>query len=113
MIAAGKSFVVIDEPLYLYSRSEGSITTGNRRKLYLYTEKLLRKHHKRLADAGNEEVARIYAKNMWDMARRYFYEIKDRREGFRCMGESIRYNISLVRLVHPLIHRIEVALNKR
>jgi glycosyltransferase involved in cell wall biosynthesis len=113
MIEAGKPFVVIDEPLYLYSRTEGSITTGNLHKLYSYTEKLLRKHHKQLADAGNEEIARIYAENMWDLARRYCFELKDVREGVRCIIESLRYDMSVHRLVHPLIHRVEGALNRR
>jgi glycosyltransferase involved in cell wall biosynthesis len=113
LIEAGKRCVIIDEPLYLYSRTEGSITTGNRRRLLFYTEKLMRKHHKRLADGGNREIGKIYAVNMWHLARQYFYEIKDVREGLRCMGESLRYDMNVFRLFHPLIHRIDVALGRR
>jgi glycosyltransferase involved in cell wall biosynthesis len=113
MIAAGKRFVIVDEPLYHYTRTEGSITTGNRRRLYSFTELLLRKHHKRLADGGNKEAARLYAKNLWDLARGYFYEIRDPREGFRCAWESIRYDPSLSRLFHPFIHLLETARNRR
>jgi glycosyltransferase involved in cell wall biosynthesis len=106
MIASGKRFVVIDQPLYHYSRSEGSITTGNRRKLYLYTEKLLKKHHKRLADSGNRQIGSIYAENMWHLARQYCYEIGDYRSALRCAGESLGYDFRLTRLIHPLIHRV-------
>jgi glycosyltransferase involved in cell wall biosynthesis len=113
MIAAGKRFVNVDQPLYYYTRTEGSITTGNRRRLYSFTEMLLRKHHKRLADGGNKEAARLYAKNLWDLARRYFYEIRDPRKGFRCAWESFRYDPSLFRLVHPFIHRLEIARNRQ
>lgn len=113
MIAAGKPFITIDEALYLYSRIQGSITTRNRRRVYSYTERLMRKHHKRLADAGDREVARIYAKNLWDLARRYFYEIGEYREGLRCALQSLRYDLSLKRLFHPFIHHGEVALGRR
>jgi glycosyltransferase involved in cell wall biosynthesis len=113
MIEAGKRFVTVDQPLYHYTRTKGSITTGNRRKLYAFTEMLLRKHHKRLADAGNKEAARLYGKNLWDLARRYFYEIRDPRKGFRCAWQSLRYDPSLSRLVHPIIHRLETARSRR
>jgi hypothetical protein len=113
LIEKSKPCVLIDEPLYLYSKTEGSITTGNRRRLLFYTEKLMRKHHKRLADAGNRRIAAIYAKNMWELARFYFYELRDFREGFRCMRESLRYDMNLSRLFHPVIHRIDVALGRR
>jgi glycosyltransferase involved in cell wall biosynthesis len=106
MILADKRFTVIDEPLYQYTRTEGSLTTSNRRSWHINTEKLLRKHHKRLADAGDKEVARIYARNMWGLARQCFYETHEPREAMRCAWESLRYDRSLYRLVHPLIHKL-------
>jgi glycosyltransferase involved in cell wall biosynthesis len=112
MIAAGKRFVTVDQPLYHYTRTEGSITTGNRRRLYSFTEMLLRKHHKRLADGGSKEAARLYAKNLWDLARRYFYEIRDPREGFRCAWESLRYDPNPLRLIHPIIHRFQTSIKR-
>ena len=112
MISAGRPFVLLDEPLYLYTRTEGSITTSNLHKLFFYTEKLLRKHHKTLADSGNKEVALLYASNMWWLARRYFYEAHDFRESLRCLRESLKYDLNLSRLFHPLIHRIEAILGK-
>ena len=112
MILAGRPFAILDEPLYEYARTEGSLTTSNRRRLYSYTEKLLCKHHKRLADAGDKEVRRIYARNMWNLGRQYFREIHDPREAVRCAWESLRYDVSLRRLAHPLIWRMTTALGK-
>jgi glycosyltransferase involved in cell wall biosynthesis len=112
MIAAGKPFVLLDEPLYLYTRTEGSITTSSLHKLFFFTEKLLRKHHKTLADGGNKDIARLYAKNMWSLAHRYFYEADDYRETLRCVGESMRYDLSFYRLFHPFFHRIDALFGK-
>jgi len=112
MIAAGKPFALLDEPLYLYTRTAGSITTGNLHKLFFYSEKVLRKHHKSLADGGNKEISSIYASNMWLLARRYFYEAHDFREALHCLRESMRYDFSPYRLFHPLIHHIEELLGK-
>jgi glycosyltransferase involved in cell wall biosynthesis len=109
MILAGRPFATVDQPLYEYTRTEGSLTTSNRKRLYAYTEKLLRKHHKRIADAGDKEVGRIYARNMWDLGRQYFREIHDPREALRCACESLRYDMSLHRVVHPLIRRMRIA----
>ena len=106
MILAGKRFAIVDEPLYEYTRTEGSITTSNRRQLLLYTERLLCKHHKRLADAGNKEIAKIYASIMWGLARQYFQEIHDFRRGMHCAWESLRYDANLFRVVHPIVHRM-------
>jgi len=111
MIESGKPFALLDEPIYHYTRTPGSITTGNRRKICVYTERLLRKHHKRLADSGDREIGRIYAKNMWALARLYAYEIQDRSESLRCAWESLRYDKSIQRALHPLIHRLTTGLN--
>lgn len=107
MIEGGRPFINVHQPLYHYTRTEGSITTANHRRLYSFTEKLLRKHHKRIADCGNKAAARLYAKNQWDLARRYLYEIRDSQEAFRCAAESLRYDPSLARLLHPILHRFK------
>ena len=109
MSLAGRPLAILDEPLYQYTRTEGSLTTSNRRRIYSDTERLLRKHHKRLADAGEKEVSRIYASNMWDLARKYLYEISDPRQAIRCSWESLRYDVDLHRIVHPLIRRFGTA----
>jgi glycosyltransferase involved in cell wall biosynthesis len=112
MIEQERPFTYINEPLYIYARTEGSLMTGSLRRVLTHTEKLLQKHHKKLADSGKTEIASIYARNMWQLARRYFYEARDFREAFRCVRESMCYNLSLHRLFHPIIHRIEVILRK-
>lgn len=112
MTVEGRPFTYIDKPLYIYARTEGSLMTGNLRRVLTCTETVLRKHHKKMADAGNTQIAVIYARNMWRLARLYFYETRDFREAFRCMRESMRYNLSLPRLFHPIIRRIEIILRK-
>jgi hypothetical protein len=112
MIEEERPFTYINEPLYIYARTEGSLMTGNLRRVLTCTERVLRKHHKRLADSGNPPIASIYARNMWRLARSYFYEAHDFPAAFRSMRESMRYNFSLHRIVHPIIHRIEVILRK-
>lgn len=114
MMLAKKPFVYIAEPLYTYTRTEGSLMTGSRRRVISCTEKLLRKHHKPLADAGNKEIRRIYAKNMWGVAREYFRDLRDFGGTFRCGWESLKYDMNLRRLLHPLIHNLRaVASPKR
>ena len=113
MIMAGKRFAVVDEPLYHYTYTEGSLTKGNRRNVHTNTEKVLRKHHKRMADAGDTEIGRIYAEKMWALARCYLYEIHDSREAARCAWESLRYVPSLHRLVHPFINFFQAGNGQR
>jgi glycosyltransferase involved in cell wall biosynthesis len=109
MIQSRKPFAYVNEPLYIYTKTENSLMTGSRRRIATCTEKLLRKHHKRLADLGSKQIGRIYAENMWGLARQYFYNMHDPREGMRCAWESLRYDTSFHRLVHPVIHRMGAA----
>src|SRR5205085_2921984 len=69
MMLAKKPFVYIPKPLYTYTRTENSLMTGSPRRVVSCTERVLRKHHKALADSGNREMRRIYADNMWGVAR--------------------------------------------
>jgi len=112
MIEAGCPITHINKPLYIYARTEGSLMTGNLSRVLTCTEEVLRKYHKKFADSGNTQIAVIYARNMWRLARRYFYEARDFREAFRCARESLRYDLSLRRLFHPIMHRIEVIIGK-
>jgi glycosyltransferase involved in cell wall biosynthesis len=109
LIAAGKPHICIPEPLYHYSRTEGSITTGSRLRVLRYTDQLLRKHHKARADAGDSAVARIYARNQWVQARLYWYEFHSVRDTLRCVLESLRYDFRWRRLIQPLLSRIAQA----
>lgn len=107
MLELRKAFVYVPEPLYLYSWREGSITTGNPGKMLFYTERLLRKHHKRLADAGDPRATKIYAENMWGLARLYFYRTRNLQKALKCVWESFAYDMSPRRLFHPVIHRLQ------
>jgi glycosyltransferase involved in cell wall biosynthesis len=104
MFERNAPFVYLAQPLYLYSWREGSITTANKPGVLHYTEMVLRKHHKRIADAGDDAVAKIYAANMWDLGRRYFYLLRNYRRAFACVRESLAYDPSPGRLLHPLAH---------
>jgi glycosyltransferase involved in cell wall biosynthesis len=99
-----KPFIYLPEPLYRYSWREGSMTTGQRAKILRFTERLLKKHHQGLAKY-DPQVAKVYAKNSWNLARDYFYELSDYHSAIRCMRESLVYDFSLGRLFHPLLHR--------
>lgn len=105
MFAACKPYAYLPEPLYVYTWREGSITTGKRVRVLDYTAKLLRKHHKKLADAGDRLAARIYAKSMWDLGRFYFYDVGLLRPALACIAQSLKYDLRPTRLVHPLWHR--------
>jgi glycosyltransferase involved in cell wall biosynthesis len=109
MIEAGKKFVYIPEPLYLYSWREGSITTGNPVPMLAYAECILRKHSKRLADEGNLRCRTIYAEGMWNLARKYYYLTGNVWKAMACARESLAYEGTLWRLLHPVIHQ----MNKR
>jgi glycosyltransferase involved in cell wall biosynthesis len=104
LIQRDEPFVYLPLPLYRYRWRSGSITTGNVHRVLQYTELLLKKHHKVLADGGNSEAAILYAQNMWSLARRYFYETHDARGAIRCAKESAVYDLDLNRLLHPIWH---------
>jgi glycosyltransferase involved in cell wall biosynthesis len=104
MVEQNKLFVYLNEPVYLYSWRDGSLMTASYAKVLANTEKLLRKHHKRLADAGDRAAAKIYAHKMWDLGRRYFYLIRDYSRTFACLRESLAYDLNFRRMFHPLLH---------
>lgn len=106
MFEMRKPFVYIGEPLYVYLWREGSCTTSQYEKLFGATERVLRKNHKRLADAGDRVIARIYAETMWDLGRRFFYVLDDYQHAFACVRESLAYDLSIRRMVHPFVHQM-------
>lgn len=105
-----KNFVYLDKALYLYTWREGSITTSKRSRVLTYTERLLHKHHRRLADAGDAVVAKIYASNMWGLARDYLYCARDYKRCLACARESLAYDLSLGRMLHPIVHHFRRSL---
>lgn len=104
MFAARKSFTYLPKPLYIYTWREDSITTGKRARVLDFTAMLLKKHHKSLADAGDKRAAKIYAQNMWDLGRFYFYDVRLYRRALACILESLKYDFSPARIFHPLLH---------
>jgi glycosyltransferase involved in cell wall biosynthesis len=104
MISAGRDFAYVPLPLYLYTMREGSITTANFDLKFAFTEKLLRKHHKTLADLGDRRAAAIYAELMWELGRRHVYATRNFARASSCVKESISYDFNLPRLVHPIVH---------
>ncbi len=103
-IENGRPFVHLHRPLYLYTWREGSITKASQVKNLYYTEQVLRKHHKRLADAGDQEVAKIYAANMWGLGRDYFYRARDYKRALGCIRESLAYDQNIGRMFYPFVH---------
>lgn len=106
LVHAGVPFVYVPEPLYWYHWREGSITTARPHRKLAYTEQLLRKHHKRLADAGDPRAAAIYAECMWDLGRRHFYETRNWRRVLVCVMESLSYGIGPRRIAGALLGRL-------
>src|SRR5579862_568849 len=106
MFRAGFPYSYVPEPLYLYTWRPGGITTGNREKVLGFTEKVVRKHHKTLADSGDSEARRIYSEVMWGMARQFLYEAHNVNKAFSCARESLTYDFSLGKVVHPLVHHL-------
>jgi len=113
MFEARKPFVYLEKPLYIYTWREGSITTGKRARVLDFTRMLLRKHHKVLADDGDQRSAKIYALNMWNLARNYLYDVNQKKDALICVIESLKYDFSLARLCHPMLHHFRKRKNVR
>lgn len=106
LIKSGQEFVYINKPLYVYKIRKKSLIKDNRTNVLYFTIKLLQKHHKKLADAGDKEVAKIYSEHMWNLARIYFYESGDIKKAIYCIKESIRYEFNLRRIFHPIFFKV-------
>ena len=102
MIQQRRPFVHVPEALYLYTQRDGSITTGRKRENLVCTEKVCRKHHKKLADGGDLRARLVYAEKMWHIARLYWYSVDMPGAALRCAWESLLYDFSLRRLLHPV-----------
>jgi len=106
-IEANKKFLYITEPLYKYKIRKNSITKNNTQKMLFFTKKLLQKHHKYLSDNGNKKVAKIYSDQMWNLARRYLYELRDVSNFICCLRESMKYDFNPLRFINPLSVRLK------
>jgi len=106
LFLAGKRFSYVPEPLYIYKLRRDSLVKKVHKKKFDYTLKLLKKHHKRLADAGDREIAKLYAQNLWRLGRAYLLETRAVAAGISCILESISYDFSVRRLIHPFYHHL-------
>jgi len=102
MLEANKNFSYINKPLYIYKIRKRSLVKNNEKNVLFFTNRILEKHHKRIALQGDKEIAKIYAEQMWKLARRYLYELKDITRSIYCIKESIKYNFNLKRIMHPI-----------
>jgi glycosyltransferase involved in cell wall biosynthesis len=106
LILAGKRFSHVSEPLYIYKLRSSSLVKTTHRKKFDNTLKLLRKHHKELADEGDSEIGKIYAQNLWRLGRAYLVESRAIGSSVECFLESMKYDFSLRRLFHPFYHHL-------
>ncbi len=103
---AKKRFVYINEPLYIYKIRGKSLVKNNDRKALFYTMRLLRKHHKVLADKGNKDIAKIYSEHMHRLASDCLYKLNDFSTFIYCEKESLQYDFKLTRVI-PLYYKIK------
>ncbi len=101
LIHAGIKFTYVPRPLYWYHWRDGSITTARPHRKLAFTDRLLRTHHKRLADARDARAAAIYAECMWDLGRRQLYDARNPWRTLACVRESMRYGIGISRFGRP------------
>jgi glycosyltransferase involved in cell wall biosynthesis len=106
MILGGKPFSYIPEPLYIYKIRTNSLIKSKYKKKYDYTFKLLKKHHKARADKGDREVARIYAQNLWRLGKLYLTDVRAVSAFATCVVQSMKYDFSLRRLLHPVYFHV-------
>jgi glycosyltransferase involved in cell wall biosynthesis len=69
-------------------------------------EVVLRRHHKRLADAGEPRMRVVYADQMWWLARHCAYHVRRRGAALRFLLEALRYDPDPRRLVHAARTRL-------
>jgi glycosyltransferase involved in cell wall biosynthesis len=113
LILAGIRFSYLPEPLYIYRIREDSLTKGEGKKTYDSTLRLLRKHHKKIAEGGDKEISRIYAEHQWRIGRNYLTDAHNFGSFFSCFVESVKYEFSLRRLLHPFYFHLAKHFTRR
>jgi len=106
MLEADKKFAYIHKPLYVYKIRKKSLVKNNTKNVLFFTLRILKKHHKRMALLGDKAAAKIYSEQMWRLSRRYLYELKDIKHSLSCLLESLRWDFSFKRLLHPVFFRL-------
>jgi glycosyltransferase involved in cell wall biosynthesis len=102
-------FVRVAQPLYRYYWREGSVVTGCP-DLVLYMRKIFRMHHKRLADAGDREAAKIFAEKMWGLASWQAHEGGNYLRALAYLWESLVYDPNPARVLRSLRRRVPKGL---
>jgi glycosyltransferase involved in cell wall biosynthesis len=80
-------------PWYRYVVRGESITRDHR-LLVESRERLIRKHHRRLARTGGSEMRKLYAHQLWKLAREYHYALGRPGKAFRLLAESLRWHVA-------------------
>jgi len=108
LIERREPFVYVEAPLYLYRRREGSLTKSASLPVMRDTREVLRRHHLRLAQAGNRAAAAIFAMHAWGLARRFVYEHREWGAAGWCAWHSMRQDFRWERLLSPILHHAPV-----
>jgi glycosyltransferase involved in cell wall biosynthesis len=72
-------------------------------------QRILRRHHKRMADEGAPGLRAIYAEQMWWLARMYFDQLRQPGTALRCVLEALRYDPDPRRLFRAVGARLRQA----
>jgi len=90
-------YAYVPKVLYVYKIRQGSITKEKYHiKQFHYIERIYHKHYKRLADAGDNTVAKIYAEVMWRLASDYFHKSGAIFSCSKCLLEALKYDRTLL-----------------
>ena len=46
---------------------------------------------------------------MWQLGRDHFHRRRSLQDAFRCVRESLAYDVSFPRLVHPVVHHLGIS----
>lgn len=109
LIWAGYHYSYIAEPLYRYHIRADSLMRNSKRLTYDCTLIVLNKHHRLRADEGDRESARIYATNIWWLGREYLADEHDVLKCLYCVGQSMKYDFNIRRLINPVLSRLGIS----
>jgi glycosyltransferase involved in cell wall biosynthesis len=98
---AGIAAAYAPGPWYRYLVRGDSITR-NHRLLVESRERLIRKHHGRLARSGGAGLRNVYAHQLWKLAREYHYALGRPGRAFLLLAESVRWHFAPEKLVRVL-----------
>lgn len=106
LIREGIRFSYVPEPIYIYKIRKSGLMKSAKKKSYDSTLRLLKKHHKNLADEGSKDIAKIYAQHLWRLGKAYLTDVQALRSCISCVVESMKYDFSLKRLLHPFYFHV-------